>query len=151
MESERYLKKLISLAKFMERLDTVPANVNLSQTEFRLLREIVVEREAGKQIISSELARRLNLTRSAISQIVTKLEERGIVKRTPSSTDRKIFYVVLTESSILELKRQCNEATAFFKKVVGEFGKEKADLLIGLCEEFASVFEKVRGETKKGK
>ena len=109
MENGKYLNKLILTVKFLEELNMLPANANLTQTEFRLIREIVVEREAGNQIISSEIARRLNITRSAVSQLVTKLEKRGIVKRMASPTDRKIFYVVLTESSIAVFKRQCDE------------------------------------------
>ena len=151
MESGKYLNKLILTVKFMEGLNVLPGSVNLSQTEFRVIREIVMEREAGNKIISSELARRLNITRSAVSQLVTKLENRGIVKRTPSPTDRKIFYVVLTDASLSVFQQQCEEANQLINRVVEEFGKEKADRLIELCEEFAVVFDRVRGESSDGK
>ena len=151
MESGKYLNKLILTVKFLEGIDILPASVNLSQTEFRLIREIVMEREAGKKIISSELARRLNITRSAVSQIVTKLENRGIVERTASPTDRKIFYVVLSESSLNVFKQQCDEANKLINRVIEEFGTEKADRLIELYEEFAAVFDRVRDENPKSK
>ena len=151
MESGKYLNKLILTVKFMEGLDMMPANVNLTQTEFRLIREIVMEREAGKQIISSEIARRLNITRSAVSQLVTKLEKRGVVERMPSPTDRKIFYVVLSESSLNVFKQQCDEANKLINRVVEGFGQEKIDRLIELYEEFASVFDRVRVESEKEK
>ena len=151
MESGKYLNKLILTVKFMEGIDLMPANVNLSQTEFRLIREIVMEREAGKKIISSELARRLNITRSAVSQIVTKLENRGVVERTPSPTDRKIFYVVLSEASLNVFKKQCDETNKLINRVVEIFGKEKTDHLLELYEEFASVFDRVRDENEKEK
>ena len=151
MESGKYLNKLILTVKFMEGLDMMPANVNLTQTEFRLIREIVMEREAGKQIISSEIARRLNITRSAVSQLVTKLEKRGVVERMPSPTDRKIFYVVLSESSLNVFKQQCDEANKLINRVVEGFGQEKIDRLIELYEEFASVFDRVRLESEKEK
>lgn len=149
MESGKYLNKLILMIKFMEGLNILPGSVNLTQTEFRLIREIVMEREAGNKIISSELARRLNITRSAVSQLVTKLEKRGIVKRTSSPTDRKIFYVELTESSLSVFRKQCDEANELLNRVVEEFGKEKTDKIIELYEEFAKVFEKVKGENAK--
>lgn len=151
MESGKYLNKLILTVKFMESLNLLPTNAHLTQTEFRLIREIVMEREAGNQIISSELARRLNITRSAVSQIVTKLENRGIVKRTASPTDRKIFYVVLSETSLAVFKQQCDEANKLINRVVEEFGKEKTDRLIELYEEFAAVFDKLSKETEKDK
>ena len=148
MESGKYLNKLILTVKFMEGLDIIPANVNLTQTEFRLIREIVMEREAGQKIISSELARRLNITRSAVSQIVSKLEKRGVVNREASPTDRKIFYVVLSESSLNIFKHQCEEANKLIKKVVEAFGKEKTDRLISLYEEFAAAFNQVREKSE---
>lgn len=152
MESGKYLNKLILMIKFMEGLNILPGSVNLTQTEFRLIREIVMEREAGNKIISSELARRLNITRSAVSQLVGKLEKRGIIKRTASLTDHKIFYVELTESSLAVFRKQCDEANELLNRVVEEFGKDKTDKIIELYEEFAKVFEKVRGEnTKKSK
>lgn len=149
MESGKYLNKLILTVKFMEGIDMMPTNANLTQTEFRLIREIVMEREAGNQIISSELARRLNITRSAVSQLVTKLEKRGIVKRAASPTDRKIFYVVLSDASLAVFNQQCSEANKLINQVVGEFGKEKTDKLIELAEEFAAVFDKLRKESEK--
>lgn len=149
MESSKYLNKLILTVKFLDGLNVLPLDADLTQTEFRLIREIVMEREVGKQIISSELARRLSITRSAVSQLVTKLEKRGIVKRTSSPTDRKIFYVELSDSSLAVFQKLCNEANELIDKVIGEFGKEKADQLIGLAEEFAAVFDKVRGESKE--
>lgn len=151
MESNKYLNKLILTVKFMEGLDLLPLNANLTQTEFRLIREIVMEREVGKQIISSELARRLNITRSAVSQLVTKLEKRGIVKRTSSPTDRKIFYVELSDSSIAVFKKLCDEANELINKVIAEFGEDKADRLIELAEELAAAFERVRGKSKAEK
>lgn len=151
MESGKYLNKLILTVKFMESLNLLPTNTPLSQTEFRLIREIVMEREAGNQIISSELARRLNITRSAVSQLVAKLEQRGIVERKASPTDRKIFYVVLSESSLNVFKQQCDEANKLINRVVEEFGKEKTDQLIELYEEFAAVFDKLSNENEKEK
>ena len=151
MESGKYLNKLILTVKFLEGLDMMPANTNLTQTEFRLIREIVMEREAGKNIISSEIARRLNITRSAVSQLVNKLEKRGVIERMAAPDDRKIFYVVLSESSLNVFKRQCNETNKLINRVVEEFGKDKTDQLIELYEEFASVFDRVREENDKEK
>ena len=151
MESGKYLNKLILTVKFLEGLDMMPANVSLTQTEFRLIREIVMEREAGKKIISSEIARRLNITRSAVSQLVTKLEKRGVVERTPSPTDKKIYYIVLSEASLNIFRQQCEEANKLINRVVEVFGKEKADQLIELYEEFASIFNQVREKSDNEK
>ena len=146
MENSKYLNKLLLTVKFMEELTLIPVNVKLSQTEFRMLREIIIEKELGKQIISSELSRRLGITRSAVSQLVTKLEERGVVKRVASPTDRKIFYVDLSDKAVEEFRGQWEQASAFVDRVVEEFGVENTENLIATCEKFAQTLKTVRKE-----
>ena len=146
MENSKYLNKLLLTVKFMEELTLIPVNVKLSQTEFRMLREIIIEKELGKQIISSELSRRLGITRSAVSQLVTKLEERGVVKRVASPTDRKIFYVDLSDKAAEEFRGQWEQASAFVDRVVEEFGVENTENLIATCEKFAQTLKTVRKE-----
>ena len=103
MEINEYLIKSFELMRSLENVDFFAGVSNLSRTEFHLLREVILEAEKGKNIISSELARRLGITRSAVSQIVTKMEQRGIVNRVSSPTDRKIAYICLSESSMAVL------------------------------------------------
>ncbi|MGN1076887.1 MAG: MarR family winged helix-turn-helix transcriptional regulator [Candidatus Gallimonas sp.] len=145
MEINEYLIKIIQTVKDMESLELFPQASKLTQTEFRLIREIVMEKEQGKNIISSELARRLGITRSAVSQLVTKLEERDIVKRTASPTDRKIAYVCLSDSALAIFGKQCAQANDFVERVVAKFGEERINFLI---EEYDKLVEAVN-ETKK--
>jgi len=146
MDGAKYLNKIVSVNKYLEELSLLPRNVKLSQTEFRMLREIVIEKEMGRQIISSELSRRLSITRSAISQLVTKLEERGIIKRVASPTDKKIFYIELSDSAEAVFRKQWQAATEFICRVVEEFGIEKTDRLIADCEEFGRTLERIEKE-----
>lgn len=145
MEINEYLIKLIRTVKDVESLDLFPQASKLTQTEFRLIREIVIEKEQGKSIISSELARRLGITRSAVSQLVTKLEERDVVKRTASPTDRKIAYVCLSDSALAIFDKQCAQANDFVERVVKRFGEER---ISSLLKEYDELVEAVN-ETKK--
>ena len=115
MEINEYLVKSFQLVRDMENMDFFAGVARLSRTEFRLLREVVMEEQKGRSIISSELARRLGITRSAISQIVTKLEQKGIVKRIDSPTDRKIAYIRIADSAISVFNEQCQEANAIME------------------------------------
>ena len=146
MENNEYLVKLIQAAKDIERLQLFEGKVKLSKTEFRMLREIVIERERGNDIISSELARRLDVTRSAISQIVGKMEDRGIVERVDAPNDRKIAYVRLSEQATSLFKEQCCEANELIARVVAEYGEDKMNALFAAYDEFYSVLARVRKE-----
>ena len=132
MEINEHLIKFIQITKDMENLDLFADAAKLSRTEFRMIREILMEREKGKDIISSELARRLGITRSAVSQVVTKLEARNIVMRTDAPNDRKIAYVRLTEHSLSVFEEQCAQANAIMECVSATLGEKKIDELVKL-------------------
>ncbi len=154
MEINEYLIKLFRTIKDMENIDLFPEASKLSRTEFRLIREIVIEGERGKDIISSELARRLGVTRSAVSQIVTKLEKEGIVQRVGAPDDRKIAYVRLSKRSRRIFQAQCRQANEIMDRVVGKLGEEKMKLLIQTYDEFsealAAAHEQARAQTNVG-
>ena len=95
MEINEYLIKCFQLMRSMENIDFFAGAHELSRTEFRLLREVILEEEKGKNIISSELARRLGITRSAVSQIVTKMEKDGVVTEANATMERIGFLALL--------------------------------------------------------
>ena len=144
MEFNEYLQKLFSIGKRTEELNFFADAAKLTKTEFRLLREIVAEGEKGKNIISSELARRLGITRSAISQIVTRLEARGNIIRKSSPTDRKIFYVCLSERTYAIYDEQCKQANEIMDLVLADLGEERVQALIAESEEFIAALGRAR-------
>ena len=149
MEINEYLIKFFQIVRDMENMDFFAGMAKLSRTEFRLLREVVMEEEKGRSIISSELARRLGITRSAISQIVTKLEAKGIVKRVDSPTDRKIAYIRLSDSSLAVFEEQCKEANAIMERVVELLGEDKMNAFFAAYEQFGAAVSEAIKEAKK--
>ena len=145
MEINEYLLRLFQVIKDSGNQDLFAgASSALSRTEFRLLREIVYEQERGNDIISSELARRLGITRSAISQIVGKLEKRGIVERVDSPTDRKIAYVRLSKYAKAVYDAQCSRVNAIMELVEKDIGTDQIELLILQLQKFAEAMGRAR-------
>ena len=136
--------------KEMEEVNLFSEAAKLTKTEFRLVREIVAEGEKGRDIISSELARRLGVTRSAISQIVNKLEARGVVKRVPSSTDRKTAYIRLSERTVSVFEEQCREANAVMEYVLHDLGEKRVQALIAAYDGFAASLKRARALSHRG-
>lgn len=149
MEINEYLIKCFQLMRNMENIDFFAGVHELSRTEFRLLREVILEAEKGKSIISSELARRLGITRSAVSQLVTKMEKDGIVNRVASPTDRKIAYIRLSENSRVVFEEQCRKANATMERIVAEVGEDKVRDFFNLYDEFSKSIDKVMKEIAK--
>ena len=131
-ETNEYLTQFMQILRKIENLDLFAATAKFSKTEFRILREIVTENERGNQIISSELARRIGVTRSAVSQIVNKMEKEGVIKRAFSPDNKKIAYVQLSERTRGVYEEQC---------------KEKWESFLSECRELSEVYENLKRET----
>ncbi len=142
--NEEYLSEIFSMCKKMESVTMVKGKTELNTTELRLVGEVIFANCEGKRLISTQLAKRLCITRSAVSQIVNNLESRGIVKRVPDSVDKKIAYVELTDSSLAVYEAAKESAERSVGKIVESFGRENLDKLLELSDKFWEVVENIR-------
>ena len=85
-----YLGRLLTLLKMQDRIIFREGKTRFNNTEFRLIGEIVSAKYEGKRLISTQIAKRLGITRSAVSQIVNRLEKQCVVQRVPDDVDKKI-------------------------------------------------------------
>ncbi len=151
---EENVSKIFKLLKKRENVMVADTKTRLNSTEVRLLCEIVSASCDGRRLISTQLADLLGVTRSAISQIVNRLESAGIVCRVADEIDRKIAYIEVSEAVIGEYGKDIEECLTFVNDIVLEFGQEKFDKMYALCEEFfacAEVRMKERVDKKKNK
>ena len=148
IEINEYLLKLFHLVKDLGDIDFFWGKAKLSRTEFRILWEVANEQCEGRDIISSELARRIGITRSAVSQIVAKHEKNGIVKRVGSEYDRKIAYIRLTDEAKETFLQQARQANEFAERVLVEFGKERLDKLLAESREFSELCYRLADPSK---
>ena len=142
--NERYLSRIYELLKKPEKMELNEYKPRFNNSEMRLLGEVIKERQEGRKIISTELSKRLGITRSAVSQMVNKLEERNVLKRSPSATDKKIAYVELAAEAEKAYVEEHEKCCAFMGKLIEKFGQERLDELLSLNEEFLSLVEELK-------
>ena len=135
----------------MENITLVDRKNCLNNSELRMLGEIFSANREGKRLISTQLADRLNLTRSAISQMVNKLEKDGVVKRVPDEIDRKIAYIELSEIAYEKYVQAKEAASSELGEIISSFGVAKFEKLCALSESFAKAVEKQKSKTKTKK
>jgi DNA-binding MarR family transcriptional regulator len=104
----------------------------------RLLRT-AKESPTGHRI--SDLAGSFNITASGVTQLVTSLEERGLVARTMDTEDRRGVRVHLTESGAGEAERIMASINAVFSGLVDHLGHEKSRRLLDLLTEVTQYFD----------
>ncbi len=129
---------------FIQKM-TLFTNFNLTHpftdTEFRLLREVLIASQENRKVISSELAKSLGLTRSAISQVITKLIKCNIIQRTPSKSNRKIAYIELTDKSLQYCKNIKAEVDKRINHFIQRLGQDNVSKFLNFADVFVSVFE----------
>lgn len=143
---EKHLNKVFTLIKKTENLAIVDRKTQLSGTEIRMLGEIITAKYEGKRLISTQLAKMMGLTRSAISQIVNRLEARDVVRRVSSTKDKKIAYIEITDTALEIYKNDLNAYVDFVDRVVEKFGEEKFATMCGMFDEFYGLIDEEKAD-----
>ena len=145
MTGETYLGKIQNMTRTMQNVVFVRGKKSFNNSEMRMLEEIVAADKKGERLISTELADKVGVTRSAISQMVNRLSAKGLVKRVPDDVDRKIAYIELDGKAKEMYLAQRKKMGEVGNKVINDFGVDKANQMIKLVEEFSdSVYRNVR-------
>ena len=137
----KYLEAIFDLMKQREGFVLFDQNNHFSNTEIRMIGEILAAEVEGRRLISTQLATLLGITRSAISQIVNRLESKGVIKRVDDDVDRKIAYIVVQEEWLEKYQEEFKRCSNFAGRVVKTYGVEKFDTLCSLFNEFFATVE----------
>ena len=145
MTGEAYLGKIQAMTRKLQNVVFVKGKKSFNNSELRMLEEIVAADKKGERLISTQLADKVGVTRSAISQMVNRLSEKGLVQRVPDDVDRKIAYIELTGNAKELYNAQRKRMGEVVAKVVADFGADKANQKLKLVDEFCdSVYKIVR-------
>ena len=143
-KNEEYLGQIFAMLKKMEGVVLTKTRSHFNNSEMRLLGEVILAGYNGKRIISTQLATRLGVTRSAVSQMVNKLESRGIVKRVPDDIDRKIAYIELSDTAFTYYNEEKGVCCDFVGEIIDKIGEEKLNQLLELSNEFVKTVDELR-------
>ena len=141
MEANRLLQELYSIARRLESAQLFNHAFPFNNTEMQLIKEILRAKETGGRMISSRLAKVLGITRSAVSQMVSKLEAKNVVKRVPDDKDRKIAYIELSDTARAQYEDMKGRVNAILSSVIGELGDEKVETFVSSANEFIDAFD----------
>ena len=139
--NENYINKLFQLLKKRETVAITGKKAGFNDTELRLIGEVLSAKVTGKRLISTQLATALGVTRSAVSQIVNHLEERGVVRRVADEVDRKIAYIEVTDEVLSQYQQEIKTCANFAGGLVRKYGVEKFNTMCKMLNDFLDLFE----------
>ncbi len=101
VELERAAAYRTELRRFLRRTDAVAAQAGLTSQRYDLLLMI---RSAG-ELPLTDLCERLHLRQTAVTELVRRSEEAGLVRRRPSTRDGRVSLLRLTAEGERRLMR----------------------------------------------
>jgi DNA-binding MarR family transcriptional regulator len=94
------------LRRFLRRSEGAAAEVGLTPQRYDLLLQLKAAPEGYSTV--TELGKRLHLRQTAVTELVKRAEEAGLVQRRRSETDRRVFLLELTEDGDRRVTRVFN-------------------------------------------
>src|SRR5437868_11920481 len=94
------------LRRFLQRSDAVTADVGLTPQRYDLLLQLKAA-PAGHSTVT-ELGKTLHLRQTAVTELVKRAEDAGLVRRARSEQDRRVFLIGLTEDGDRRVTRTFN-------------------------------------------
>lgn len=140
------MQDIYKICRRMDEIRFTPRTMPFNNTEMQMMREILLVKERGGRIISSKLAKVLGITRSAVSQMVNKLEAKNVVRRVPDEKDRKIAYIELSDAARAKYEEVKARIGDFFSHVIGKLGEERVKKFVGEANEFIDAFDAAAAE-----
>ena len=98
--------------------------------------------------IIAEMSDEIHVTKSAISQILGIMEQKGYVKREIDPADRRKIIVKLTPAGKAIEEEMKDYADSAFSEMISRFGESNTEQFISLINKLADVIEDMRREKR---
>jgi len=102
---------------------------------------IAVAANASEPLSQSELAHRLAVEGATVVSMVDRLVKAGLVYREPSSTDRRVKRIVLTQAGNLLFDKVREQAVAFRKELLADIDKKKLGVATEVLDSLQGILD----------
>lgn len=147
MENNEELFNLISQSffLFMDRSRVHKKVMNgLAEKDIIILQKIYTSE--GQQMTMSQLSEFLQISAAAASQLVSKYEAKGYLRREHSNVDRRIVYIKVQDDFINDIKNMFESNMDEYKKYLAYLGEEDTQNLRRIMDK---TFTYLEGKTSK--
>jgi len=138
---ERYERAALVVTRRMAAIFRYTIAGDLTLDQYNIIRYINLRRSCT----STELSETYCVGKSAITAIVDRLAEKGLIRRTQDQSDRRVIFLSLTRKG----ERLCETLTGRIQRVVSRylshFTGEEVSTFIGTFEKLAHLLETAEG------
>jgi len=115
----------------IERIKNILSSENITHQQFNILR--ILRGSFPTPLSTLQIRERMLDKMSDTSRIVDRLVVKGLVKKTPCPTDKRLVDVVITEKGQTLLKR-IDSQTDFVTDIMGGLSENDAEMLSSLLD-----------------
>ncbi len=126
VDDESVTRLRIALSRIVRALDRRTNIDDVTRTQMIVLGTI----HRNTRIPLADLAEFEGINPTMVSRIVSKLEDRGLVRRVPDPQDRRVGHVEITEAGSAEAVRHRAERAQVFADLLVEVDEDVADRLV---------------------
>ena len=109
-------------------------------THLQMAQIIFRQQEMGQPIVASELAKRLNITKAAVSQVLAKWEKEGMIYRFKHEEENKKFVYIVFKDDIYQECLACKDSFInSFVDIIRVIGVDKVKQFIDLVNDIQDI------------
>jgi len=143
---DRYVSVSFQVHKRAESLIKGQIGDDLTNDQHYILRYI----SQSQECTSSELADAFIVNKSAITAIINRMVDRGLIQRTRDENDRRVVYLALTDEGN-QLYQDCQEKIQLLvKSIITQFEESEIKNFINTYEKLAFILDKKKNEELEG-
>ena len=142
---ERYMRVSFLIHKTGEALVKGEICADLTNDQYYMLRYI----EQQKSCTPTALAEAFNVNKSAITAIVTRLDEKKLIKRSRDEGDRRVVYIALTEEGSRLFKNTEQKIHDLVEKMISRFEEEEITAFIRTYEKLSDIMADMKKQTQE--
>jgi len=134
----------------LKKMKTIfPHDCDMRMNELWALRKIEhAVGASGTGISNTEIQEELQITKSAVSQMLDTLVEKGYVERTLDTNDRRRMCVTITPIGKQALTRMRDHANLLAEAVILKMGESKVQQMFDLLDEFIDAYVEVQKDAE---
>lgn len=120
---------------------------NMANVEYFILMAIAgITKNRPEGVTMKELVDMSHTTMSAASKKIRILEEKGLIERRTSETDRRNSYITLSEKGKAICEKERNQKHTWLLEVISRMGEEDMEQLITLSNRMFDIMEEIEVE-----
>ncbi|MDX8360127.1 MarR family transcriptional regulator [Cytobacillus sp. IB215316] len=141
-QSSHNIGRLIFQLQRLERHPrTFGGEINLTPSEIHAIDAIGIEGE----ILMSELARRLDVTKGAVTQVISRLESKKLVFRSPHYKDSRAVLISLTERGKVAFQAHEELHEQFYARIREELDPNEVAIFERCIKIFTDLLKEDKG------